>query len=118
MEERMTHEEDTQFQKVVMEGLVPKVEGSRVCVSVVPRDGAAGIDAKFCTELGVMIMLDKPIIAIVDPSCEVPKKLELVADKIVHADIATDEGRDLFLEALDDFQKQFKQFNLTSEEES
>lgn len=108
-------EADQKFQRVVMEGLVPKLVGSRVCVCLVPTDEEYYIDAKFCVELGAMIMLDKPIIAIVQPDAKVPAKLDLVADKIVHADITTEAGRELLAEAIKDFSDQFK---LTSEEES
>lgn len=84
---------DDEFQRVVMEGLVPKVAGSAVCISIVPADKELWVDAKFCVELGVMIMLDKPILALVHPDSHVPEKLRLVADKIVAIDISTPEGR-------------------------
>ena len=94
--------EDVEFQKVVMEGLVPKVADSAVCVSIVPQDKQY-IDAKFCVELGVMIMLDKPIIALVQPGAEVPEKLRLVADQIVEADVRTQEGQAVVHAALSAF---------------
>lgn len=102
----MSTEDDIQFQKVVMEGLVPKVEDSSFCVSICPTTEESRIDAKFCVELGVMIMLDKPIIAVIAPNAPLPRKLELVADKIVHADITTDAGRELLMEAINDLQEQ------------
>lgn len=84
--------EDIEFQKVVMEGLVPKLMDSTVAVCLTPSEENF-VDAKFCVELGVMIMLDKPIIAIVAPGAEVPEKLRKVADEIVEADLETAEGR-------------------------
>lgn len=110
----MSIESDDQFQKVVTEGLVPRVEGSHICVSIVPRDRKNFIDAKFCVELGVMIMLDKPILAIVDPTLEVPEKLRLVADEIVSADINTEEGRALIATSVAQFGEKHKR----SEEET
>lgn len=98
-------EEDREFQKVITEGLVPKIEGSSYCLSVVP--GTDRIDAKFCVELGVMIMLDKPILAIVSDNEPVPKKLRLVADTIVAADITTDEGREIIRLAIEEFTKRW-----------
>ena len=95
--------DDRQFQKVVTEGLVPKVESSAIFVSICP--GTDKLDAKFCVELGVAIMLDKPILAIVDPSQTIPEKLRRVAEMIVLADITTDEGRRRIAEAIRDFQK-------------
>lgn len=93
---------DRQFQKVVTEGLVPKVEGSAMFVSICP--GADRIDAKFCVELGVAIMLNKPILAIVQPGQPVSDKLRRVAEVVVEADITTDEGRVAIGLAIKDFQ--------------
>lgn len=101
----MASEEDIEFQRVVMEGLVPKVEDSSICISLCPQDENR-VDAKFCVELGVMIMLDKPIIAVLAPGAELPRKLALVADRVVYADIMTDEGRALLMEAVDDLKDQ------------
>jgi len=100
----MISDEDREFQRVVTEGLVPKIEGSSFCVSLCPDDEV--LDAKFCVELGAMIMLDKPIIAIARPGRTLPPKLELIADKIVHADITTDEGQELLHEAIQDMMKE------------
>lgn len=97
----MTYEEDRAFQQAVSEGLVPKLMDSRVCVSFAPTEDE--IDAKFAVELGAMIMLDKPIITIVRPGMTISKKLEMVSDKIVHADISTEAGRELLTEAISDF---------------
>jgi nucleoside 2-deoxyribosyltransferase len=91
---------DIEFQKVVMEGLVPKVAGSAVCAAIVPTNEENWLDAKFCVELGVMIMLDKPIVALVQPGAKVPEKLKLVADEIIEADIRTEAGSRLVTERL------------------
>lgn len=95
-----SYEEERAFQQAVTEGLVPKVMDSAVCISLAPSENS--LDAKFCVELGVMIMLNKPIIAVARPGDEIPPKLALVADKIVHADIATPEGQSLLHEAIED----------------
>lgn len=104
----MSYEEDRHFQQVVSEGLVPKLEDSSFCVSLCPTQGPHKVDAKFAVELGAMIMLDKPIIAVVNPGTPLPKKLELVADKVVWADITTDEGHALLMEAISDMQQELK----------
>lgn len=96
-------EADREFQRVVMEGLVPKVAGSAVCVSIVPDDEDNYVDAKFCVELGVMIMLDKPILALVHPGTKVPEKLKLVADEILEVDLATSEGQQALAKKLKEF---------------
>lgn len=90
----MTSEEDIEFQRVVAEGLVPKIDGSSFCVSLVPQREEDMIDAKFCVELGVMIMMNKPIITVAYPGQLVPPKLLAVSDHVIEADISTDEGRE------------------------
>jgi len=66
--------------KHVVDDLVPMIEDSSVTVSIVPR---AETDAKFAVELGVSIMLDKPIILLAEPGVKIPAKLLAVADEIV-----------------------------------
>lgn len=67
-----------------------QITDSAACISLVPEDG---FDVKFATELGAMIMLDKPIIAVAMGGRQVPPKLRLVADAVVEGDIDTEEGR-------------------------
>lgn len=57
-----------------------KIGGSAMCISLVP-DGE--IDPKFAVELGYMIMLDKPIIAVVVPGAAIPEKFAKVVDRFV-----------------------------------
>lgn len=63
--------------------LVPKIAGSAVVVSIATED----VDVKFATELGLSIMLDKPIVAVVRPGAAIPDKLRRVADRIVEIDL-------------------------------
>lgn len=77
--------------------LIPKLEGSRAVVSIVP-DGDG--DTKFAVELGYSILMDKPIIAVVRPGIRVPNKLVLVADHIIEADITTRDGQAKLAEAV------------------
>lgn len=102
----MSTEEEREFQRVVTEGLVPRLKDSAVCVTITPDDGST-LDAKFCVELGAMILLDKPILAIVAPGRTLSKKFEAVADKVVHADITTPEGQEILREAIEDFGIQY-----------
>jgi hypothetical protein len=62
--------------------LVPMIEGSTIGVSIVPRK-PEDVDVKFAVELGLLIMLDKPIILLVDPTTVLPERLRRVADAIV-----------------------------------
>lgn len=76
---------------------VEKMLSSAFVMSIVPDKP----DVKFAVELGLSIMMDKPIIAVVLPGVEVPKKLLLVADYVVEADIDTEQGRRVMAEAID-----------------
>lgn len=67
--------------------LVPKIEASTVVASLVPKGET---DIKFAVELGVAIMLDKPIIALVVPGVKVPAKLVKVVDRVVEFDLDND----------------------------
>lgn len=63
--------------------LIPKIESSAFSVSLVPRGET---DIKFAIELGLCIMMDKPILAMVPKGVVVPERLRRVADKIVEWD--------------------------------
>jgi nucleoside 2-deoxyribosyltransferase len=79
-----------EWAKRVRTELIPKLEDSALNVSLVPADGT---DVKFAVELGFSIMLDKPIIAVVEPGSKVPEKLVRVADRIVEADLHSKDGQ-------------------------
>lgn len=85
----------------VKDDLIPKVTSSAVAISIAPRSGE--VDIKFAVELGVMIMLNKPILVLAQPGQTIPPKLALVADLVVHADTTTSEGQELFTEELKNF---------------
>lgn len=90
---------DREFQRAVTEGLVPQLNNSKIAVAICPTDEQ--LDAKFCVELGAMIMLDKPILAFIAPGRHIPDKLLLVADEVVQADISTPEGQETMRRALE-----------------
>jgi hypothetical protein len=73
----------------VRTGLIPLLKGTACTVSVVPQ---GSLDVKFAVELGMSIMLDKPIIAVVQPGTKVPERLVRVADRIIEGDARTPEG--------------------------
>jgi hypothetical protein len=81
--------------------LLPKVLGSAVAISLMPspNNEQAG-DVKYWTELGAMIMHDKPIIVVAAPGQQIPKRLRRVADAVVDIDITTQDGSDRMIEAL------------------
>jgi hypothetical protein len=73
------------YEKRCREELLPKMHDSSIMMSLVPKDLKA--DVKFATELGFMIMMEKPIIAIIPPGTKVPLGLAKVADEIVEGDV-------------------------------
>lgn len=70
--------------------LVPKLEDSSAVVSIVP---SRGHDVKFAVELGLSIMMEKPIVAVVTPGMHIPRGLAKVADEIVEVDWDADMGK-------------------------
>ena len=90
----MSYDDSDEFRawkKRVEEELAPKIKGANICLHLVPQPG--DIDAKFCVELGMAIMLDKPIIALVRPGAKTSKKLMTVADEIIECDPEAEDGQ-------------------------
>jgi hypothetical protein len=63
--------------------LIPKIQGSSLTVSIAPRGEP---DIKFSVELGLSIMLDKPLILVCEPGQVLPHKLRAIADAVVEVD--------------------------------
>jgi hypothetical protein len=73
------------YEKRCREELLPMMNDSAIMMSLVPKN--LETDVKFATELGFMIMMEKPIIAIIPPGTKVPLGLAKVATEIVEGDI-------------------------------
>lgn len=69
--------------------LLPKMSESALSLTLVPTGDT---DIKFAVELGLSIMLDKPIIAVVQPGTKVPERLVRVADEIVEVQYGTPDA--------------------------
>lgn len=69
----------------VVDELVPMIDKSVVTMTLVTNDK---VDVRFAVELGLCIMMDKPIIALVMPGARIPPKLALVMDGFVEGDPA------------------------------
>ena len=69
-----------EFAEDALENLVPSLQDSMVMVSFVPTEVT---DIKFAVELGVAIMLDKPLIIVVQNGTKVPSKILACADRIL-----------------------------------
>lgn len=68
----------------VERNLVPQITNSGASIALVPK---GPVDVEFATQLGFMVTMDKPIIAVVAPGSKPSKKLVLVADAIVELDM-------------------------------
>ena len=67
--------------------LVDKMQSSNVFMTLLPQEvNADTIDVKIALEIGVAVLLDKPIILAVRPGTRVPDKLVRASDRIVEFD--------------------------------
>jgi len=90
----MDYTESEEWQRFVAhhhEHTVKAMTESAYVMSLVPAAGK--VDVKFAVELGLAIMLDKPIIALAQPGVPIPYRLRKVADAVITADLDTEEGR-------------------------
>jgi nucleoside 2-deoxyribosyltransferase len=85
-------EEWERFASYQREHTVKAMEESAYVMSLVP--GRDKVDVKFAVELGLAIMLDKPIIAMVQPGVNVPPGLRKVATAVIVADLDTEKGKE------------------------
>lgn len=76
--------------------VMPMMQDSALVISLVPQGDP---DIKFAVELGLSIMLDKPLLVVVMPGTIVAGKLRQVADEIVEWDPSSDD-RDVLTEAM------------------
>jgi nucleoside 2-deoxyribosyltransferase len=68
----------------VRKTLIPMIRESPVTMSLMT---GSDFDPKVAMETGYMILMDKPIITVVTPGVKVPRKLAMVSDEIVEADL-------------------------------
>jgi hypothetical protein len=71
--------------------LFPKVEASSLFISLF----TGGHDAKFCLELGVAIMLGKPILLLALKGAPIPPRLRAIADRVVVAESVESASEEL-----------------------
>ena len=76
-----------QWEAKVRDRVIPMLQDTAVTVSLLPQ---GEIDVKFAVELGLSIMMDRPIIALVRPGMHIPDGLANVAKEIVEVDLPGD----------------------------
>lgn len=64
-----------------------KIIGSGACIALYSGDGS-DFDVKQATELGAMLLLDKPLVLVTTPGATLPSRLAKAADVVI-------EGLDL-----------------------
>lgn len=69
--------------------LIPMMMDSGAVVSLVPKGEA---DIKYAVELGLAIMLDKPLVLAVPKGVEVPEHLARAADGVVYVDFDDEDS--------------------------
>lgn len=102
--------EDPEWQRYanhLITEVVPRLDNSAMCVNILPRKPEDADDIQYCTELGMMILMDKPIIIIVRPGTQVPDKVIRVADEIVEADIGAPDFEPRLMAAMDRVAEKF-----------
>jgi hypothetical protein len=80
-------------QKAAREDLVPRMLLSENVIMLQP-DNSVDFDVAFAVEIGASIMLDKPLILIVDRGRTPYPRLARIADKVINVDMSTEEGRE------------------------
>lgn len=87
-EDRLAAEDAAEFREWLAhqeDVVAPAMAESRVILSIAPTGKP---DAKFCVETGLALMMDKPIILLVDRGAHVPAKLRLVADEVIEVNLS------------------------------
>lgn len=82
----------------VLKDLVPKISESGCTVSLMPRGET---DVKFAVELGFSIMLDKPIIAVIEPGQQIPARMLRVVDEVVEGPLDAPDFHERLRAAID-----------------
>jgi len=95
------------FAKRCREELVPKIEDSSIFISITPNNPEK-VDIKFAVELGLAIMYDKPICAIISPGTKIPEKMSRVVDKFVEMDFNDPTQKDRLIAALNEMKDNLK----------
>lgn len=80
------------FAANVKNNLVPMIKNSDIYVAICPTPDK--VDAKFAVELGVAVMLDKPMVAVVKPGTPISEKLSRVIDRFIECDISQPSERE------------------------
>ncbi len=94
-----------EYVKHVRENVVPQVEGSSLFISLCPHPDK--VDVKFAVELGLSIMYNKPILAVIAPGTPIPEKLARVVDRFVELDLNDPTQKDRLTAVIEEMMVEF-----------
>jgi hypothetical protein len=86
----------------VRTNVVPRMQASALTISLAPNGEP---DIKYAVELGLSIMLDKPIYLVCEPGQILPDRLSRIADKVIEVDWRNDPiaAQQAIADAIEDF---------------
>jgi hypothetical protein len=90
------------FAEQVRDDLLPKLKGSNYVVNIMPNE----IDIKVAVEIGLAILLDKPLVVLAPDGRVACPKLLRIADHVITGDLESKAGRDAMFEKLGRILKQ------------
>lgn len=88
------------YAEQMVSSTVPAMKDSKLFVSMGPTGDDP--DVRMATELGLALLLGKPLVFIVEPGQKLPPALVRVADKIIYGEIQHPNTRKQLKEALDE----------------
>lgn len=94
----MDRNEFEAFAQQVRDDVVPKLRASRYLVNIMPKKNR--IDIKAAVEIGLAVLMDRPLIVFAPEGEVTCPKLLLIADHVITGDLETKAGRDVMFEKL------------------
>ncbi len=95
------------FADRVRKELVPKIKDSDLFVSITP-ESKEKVDVKFAVELGLAIMYNKPIIAVIQPGTQISEKFSKVVDRFVELDLTDPNGRQRLMDTIKEMKEEIE----------
>jgi hypothetical protein len=83
------------FAKSVKANMVPAMRDSSYVITIAPNGSDA--DIKIAVEIGMAILLNKPLVVLKIPGRVVAEKLLRIADHVIEGEMDTDAGREAVL---------------------
>ena len=80
------------FESDMRRDLIPKMRDS-AAVLVLSPDISHKFDIGLALQIGASVLLEKPLVVVINQDWVIPPKLERMADRIIRADMSTEQGR-------------------------